>query len=104
MDFAAQYHTFAFEYYGIHGITDAEYDELKWAIRLFGVDTRVALTIMRRIDPDRMTHCGIKISYFCGRRCVWVALPGICIVFELRDVKPALLRRLEAEGTRIWLR
>ena len=103
MDFEPTVYVFPFEYYGLNGIPDVEYDLLKLGISYFGRSNNVAPMIVRRIDPDRMHLCGVKIGHFVDRRCVWVALPLICIIFELEDVRRSVLRRLQrGEQIRWW--
>ena len=80
--------------YRRYGLPPAQRREARDMVMAIGRNLNVMPLILRRIDDARWTHCGLRLAHFEGRRCVWVALPGICMIFEQEDVARTIHRRL----------
>lgn len=69
--------------------------KVRWAIRVFGRHNNVVPFVMRR-GTEELDRFGISIAQYEGRPCVWVALQGVFVIFDVDDVSNyarRLLRR-----------
>ena len=81
-------------YWQYCGLPHNESRELRWAIRMFGKNVNVVPYAARRRDEDALFAFGCRIAQYEGRPCVWVALSGIFVIFDIDDVKDNLRRLL----------
>ena len=81
-------------YYYYNGLPPQERRAVRWAMTHLARSRHVTPLVVRRIDAERYSTFGLRIALFEGRRCVWIALAGICVIFELDEVKYAIVRRL----------
>ena len=69
--------------------------KVRWAIRVFGRHNYVVPRVMRR-GTEELDRFAIGIAQYEGRPCVWVALQGVVVIFDVDDVSNyarRLLRR-----------
>ena len=79
-----------------HGLPPTLRKEARNCILAIGRSRYVTPLVLRRIDEGRWTDCGLRLAYFEGRRCVWAALPGICVIFEQEDVRRSIFLRVRS--------